>query len=1085
MKKIMLMLALIIMSVSVAMAQTHVKGNVVSSEDGQPIIGATVMAKGTTVGVSTDIDGNFSLNVPSGVKTLVVSFVGMVSQEVAVKPNLHIVLESDSQILDDVMVVAFGTEKRSAFTGSAKVVDAGELAKSQVSSVTNALAGAVPGVQLTSSNGAPGSTSTIRVRGFGSLNANNDPLIIVDGAPFSGDLNNLNPADVESMTVLKDAASNALYGARGANGVIMITTKQAKKDGQAKVTFDAKYGVNTMALQHYDVITSPAMWYELQYAAINNYYMAGGMSEKDAWIKANNSLVYGKDADGNPGYRIWSVPEGQQLIGMNGKLNPNATLGNIVNYRGTDYLITPDDWEKVGTRDGNRQEYNVSISGAGEKFSYYMSLGYLNNQGITENSDMERLSGRIRTEYQAKKWLKVGANMAYTRFRYNSLSNNGSSTSTGNIWAFTSQIAPIYPIYLRNADGSIMVDSNGFQMMDYGDGMNAGMSRSFIQNANPIMDNKLNTNASEGNALAANAYADFILTKNLVLTVNGTVNLDETRSKWVGNPYYGQFDTTGGTVSVDHSRAYNFNLQQLLKYDATFAEKHNVNVMVGHEYYKVVNTYLGATKNKMFSQDIIELSNAVVDGQGAYSYRTFYNNEGWLSRAQYNYDEKYYISASYRRDASSRFHPDNRWGSFWSVGGAWRIAQEQWFHPSWVNELKLKASFGSQGNDGIGNYQYTDQYDVVNSNGNVGVSFASKGNKEITWESQSNFNTGVDFSLFNNRVVGTFEYYYRKTSDMLMSFNVAPSLGYSGFYDNVGDLHNTGFEFDVNVNILRRRNFNWDFHLNFAYLKNEIDMLHEDNKTSTYYDADGNAYDGFTSGSFFIAEGLPRYAWRLKEYAGVNEEGLATWYKTEYVQDSKGNDIEDENGHKTFKERVKTTDYSEADYYVNNETTIPPFFGGFGTTISAYGFDLSINCSYSLGGKTLDYGYQAFMANPSTSHQGYGFHKDVLNAWTKENQNSDIPRWNYNDTSASNTSTRFLTSKNYLNIENVNLGYTIPKKVTRHARIENVRVYVAAENLGYFSKRTGFDPRQSYGSGSDATSYSPMRTISGGISLQF
>ena len=459
-------------------------------------------------------------------------------------------MKTNAELLDEVMVVAFGTAKKSAFTGSATVVDNEKIQQSQVTSVTSALAGAAPGVTLTSDSGDPSSSPTLRIRGISSITAGNDPLIIVDGAPYSGDLGNLNPNDVESMTVLKDAASNALYGARGANGVVIITTKNANKNGEAKVTLDAKWGANTRALQNYDVITDPGQYYEQHYKAMTNYYVnVMGMTPQQAWVTANNNIG-GPQGNGGLGYMIYNVPEGQFLIGQNGKLNPNATLGNIVNYNGVDYLLMPDDWEELGTRTGLRQEYNFSINAGTDKSSFYVSLGYLSNEGITENSDMKRLTARLKGDYQVKPWLKVGANMSYARFEHNSLGDNGASNSVGNIWAFTSLMAPIYPLYLRNADGSFMKDSNGFDMMDYGNGMNAGLTRPFISDANPIMDNKLNTRNSEGNALTANGFIDITPIEGLKITFNGAFNLDETRHTTVLNPYYGQWDgDTGGRQS--------------------------------------------------------------------------------------------------------------------------------------------------------------------------------------------------------------------------------------------------------------------------------------------------------------------------------------------------------------------------------------------------------------------------------------------------------------------------------------------------------------------------------------------------------
>ena len=1098
-----------------ALAQTKISGTVLSQDDGQPIIGAAVKVDGTSTGMLTDVNGRFSLTMPEGKNQITVSYLGYESQTLKVKNGMRVFLKSDAATLDEVIVVAFGTAKKSAFTGSAKAVGSEDIKLTQTTSVTGALAGNVAGVQLTQSSGSPSGSPTIRIRGFGSLNAGNDPLIIVDGAPYSGDMANINPNDVETMTVLKDAASNALYGARGANGVVMITTKKAKS-GDAVVTFDAKYGWNTKALKQYDIISDPAAYYEKHYDAVYNYYIDKGMDANSAWQAANAGL-FGEQAGGGVGYNIWSYPEGQMLIGQNGKLNPLATIGRVEG----DYLIKPDDWEDVGIRTGNRQEYNVSIAGSTDKSNTYISLGYLKNEGITEKSDMQRFTARLKADYQAKKWLKVGANMSYARFDHNQLGNNGSETSTGNIFAFTQQMAPIYPAYVYNADGSIKIDSNGIQMMDYGNGMNAGHDRPFIQDANPIQDVRLNTRNFEGNALAGHAFADFTFYPGLVLTLNGTVNLDETRGTYVYNPYYGQFDSTGGTVEKYHSRDFDYNFQQLLNYTTTIAQHHNLNVMIGHEYFDRRYYEVGAEKNKMFSQENKELSGAAVDGQGAWSLKARYNNEGYFGRVQYDYDTKYFLSGSLRRDASSRFHPDYRWGTFWSVGAAWLINKEKFMeNVSWVNELKAKFSIGSQGNDNIvasgdylNSYRYTDVFRIINSGGNVSTSFNQKGTKDITWETNTNINAGVEFQLFK-KLSGSLEFFYRKTTDMLYSFAVAPSNGYASYYDNVGDLYNTGFELELNYNILRTKNINWDVRLNVSTLKNRISKLDDDKKTNVVFGTDGTAYEGYNSGSFYISEGTSMYSWYMKDYAGVDPEtGKSLWYYNVYEQhqvvvdgvpqvdadgnpikedswfDRNGNLLENQNADDFSRRKVidrKTTDvYADADYYVVNETTIAPVFGGFGTSVQAYGFDFAINFTYQIGGKHYDSTYASFMSPPTSSTAGRNIHVDALESWTASNPSASIPRWQFDDLYTGNMSTRFLTDASYLNIQNINLGYTFPVKWTKAALINNLRLYVSAENVFYWSKRKGFDPRQTYSDIANATRYSPIRTISAGISATF
>ena len=1061
---------------SVAFAQNvTVTGSVKDSSTDEFIPFASIQLKGTMTGASTDADGSFSMTVPAN-GVLVFSSLGYHSVEVPVegRHTIHVTLDPDSETLSETIVVAFGTSTKEAFTGSAKVLGDEKLAQSQVTNVTSALAGQVAGVQLVSSNGAPGASSTIRVRGISSINAGNDPLIIVDGAPFDGDMNNIAPSDIESMTVLKDAASNALYGARGANGVIMITTKKGKL-GQANVSFDAKVGVNTNALQEYETISDPRAFYEQHYKALYNYYVSAdglGLSADDAYMKANESLF--DAAAGGLGYQTYTIPEGQYAIGRNGRFNPAATEGYVLG----NHLVKADDWADEVYRNGVRQEYTLTVSGAQDKMSYYSSLSYLNNEGITEKSDHQRLTARLKGDYQAKNWLKIGANVSYTKFEFNSLGNNGADGSTANIWAFTSQIAPVYPLYVRNTDGSQYYDVNGIALLDHGNGnlSNGGIpgaSRPFITDANPVLANKYNTNNSEGNALSAQGYIDVDIVKGLKFTINASATLDETRSNLVYNPYYGQFRSTGGTVSVGHSRSYAWNSQQLLNYSRKFGN-HNVGLLLGHEYYSNRGYYVGASKSQMFSQSNKELGGAVVDGQSADSYQTHYNNEGYFARAQYDFMERYFVSGSFRRDASSRFHPDNRWGNFWSAGAAWIISKENWYNVPWLNELKLKASIGSQGNDSIGSYRYTDIFGIVPSDGKISIIFSSKGNKDITWETNTNFNAGVEFSFLDGRISGGLEYFNRMTTDMLFPTPVAPSQGYTSLYKNVGDMNNYGVEGDFHFVLLNTKNVQWDFNLNASYLKNTVVSLADNVKDSEVYDVNGNKHEGFTRGSFFITEGSSMYTWYTYDYAGVDPEtGKSLWWKNTYDEDD------------NFTGREKTDDYSKANKYLTGMTTLPPLFGGFGTSIQAYGVDFSINFTYQVGGKQYDGTYQTFMYSPTSSQVGFNYHKDLLQSWTSENKSSDIPRFQYADTYANAGSTRFLTSASYLNLQNVNLGYTLPERLTRKFLVSSLRIYVSAENLYYWSARKGFDPRQDFEGGTTATRYSPMRTVSGGITVKF
>lgn len=1063
-RKIVLSLIAVFVFLAYATAQNRQISGTVSDANGHPVAGATVIVDGTSLGTTTNTAGEYTLSAPVN-GTLVVTFVGFEPQQlpIAGKTRINVTMKEDAQAIDDVIVVAFGTAKKEAFTGSAAVIKSDEIAKVQTSNVATALVGRVAGVQTSSTSGDLGKTPSIRVRGFGSINAGKEPLWIVDGMPYEGDLNNLNTNDIESMTVLKDAASNALYGARGANGVIMVTTKKAKS-GDAVVTIDAKWGVNSKALEEYDVITSPAQYYETHFKALYGYYAQTNPAAK-AYALASSGLT--SNGTGGLGYNVYTVPEGQALIGTNGKLNPNATLGRKIIYNGQEYWLTPDDWIDEAYQSAFRQEYNVNISGATERSSFYASLGYLDNTGIIKSSALERYTARLKADYQAKKWLKVGGNMSYAHFsNSNGNSNEGSASSTANIFAFSAQMPPIYPVYIRDGSGRIMVDDNGYQMYDYGDKGNAGLTRPLLPGANGLQTSWLNKKKAEGNAFSGSGFVDISLYKGLKLTVNGSTNIDETRTTYLNNQYYGQFAEAGGTISKYHTRDIAYNLQQILNYNETFG-KHNVGLMVGHEYYQKKYYYLSGTKSKLFSYDNEELGGAVVDGAGAHSYIDDYNSEGYFMRAQYDYAGRYFVSGSYRRDASSRFHPDHRWGNFWSVGAAWLLNQENWFDAPWVNMLKIKASYGSQGNDNIGNYLYTDTYSIENNNGEIAVLFGQKGNPNITWETNTNLNIGTEFGFWNNRLSGSVDFFNRKTSDMLFAFSVPSSLGYSSYYANVGDMVNRGVEVELNADLIRTKNVLWSFNLNLTHVKNEVTYLAPEHKSTTV-----EGYKGYIDGSYFVGEGLPLYTYYLRSYAGVDPEtGASLWYK----------DVKGDDGKIT---RTKTSDYTSATRYLH-DSAIPSVYGGFSTSVSAYGVDFSISFNYQIGGKVYDSGYASFMSSPYGTTVGTNYHKDILKAWTPENKGSDIPRLQYGDQYTTSVSDRFLTDASYLNISNINVGYTLPSKITQKFGVQKLRVYLACDNVVYWSKRQGLDPRYSFTGATNFSNYSPIRTISGGVTVQF
>ncbi len=1039
------------------MAQTQASGTV-TDQQGEPMIGVTVHVKGNaSTGTITDIDGKFSLSVPNG-STLVISYVGYKTQELPAAAGMKVVLMDDNEQLDEVIVVAYGTAKRSAFTGSATVINSDALTKKQATNVVQALAGQVAGLQMTSGSGqAGGDGPTMLLRGISSISAGTSPLIIVDGAPYDGGWNNINPADVESISVLKDAASNALYGARGANGVIIITTKNAKS-GEAVITASAKWGANTRGTIDYDYIKDPGQYYEAQYRAIyNKLHYVDKLSADDAYVQANQNMLSDAQDKGGLTYNVYSYPSGQYLIGKDGKLNPNATLGRVVNG----YMLKPDNWVDEAYSTSLRQEYNVNVTGGNEALQLYSSFGYLKDNGVLPNSGYERYSARVKASHQAKKWLKYGVNVGYVYSTTQTLSESDATDPT----AFTQSVAPIYPVYLRDAKGNILTDENG-KMYDYGvTSTGPKLLRPVYSNLS-IQTMKTNLQQTKAHSLNSNAFADILFSNELKFTFNVASSVFGQRYFSTSNPFYGWGIEQKGSVSVYHYRTTTLNLQQLLNYNHTFGENHNFSALLGHEFYKYNYVQLSANKKNMFSYwSNHELNGAVIDGKKAASYATNYNTEGYFFRGLYDYKGKYFASASFRRDASSRFHPKHRWGNFYSIGGAYLISNEDFFKCKAFDLLKIKFSLGQQGNDNIGYYYYTDRYHIANNNDALSLSFNDKGKEDISWETNTNINFGAEFELWKGKLTGDIELFYRKTTDMLNWFTVPPSLGYNGYYDNIGDMVNKGVEADLHYTPIKQKDFTWTINLNLTHYKNKITYLPDEKKTN---DMDG--YKGYVDGIRYYGEGLPINAWRIPRFAGLSSDGKSLWYYTD----------------KTTGEEKTTDTYSSADYYLCGDPN-PDLYGGFGTSLSFRGFDFSAQFSYSVGGKVYDYGYAGLMANPvTTSPSGYRLHKDVFDAWSPENTSSSIPRWYFNDQNSTGQSDRFLIDGSYLNFQNIQLGYTVPDKLTKRlGGVRNLRLYVTCDNIYYWSKRKGLDPRSSTTGSTTSGGVSPYRTYSAGLSLQF
>ena len=1026
--------------------QMKVTGVVINEDDGEPVIGASIVVKGTTIGTITDLDGKFELETQKDAK-LIISYVGLRTQETTAQQNMRIVLSSDSQAIDEVVVVAYGTAKKSSFTGSASTVGAALMDKRPLSNALSALEGNTSGVQMTSSIGQPGEAAKVTIRGFGSVNADNAPLYVVDGAIFSGDISSISPSDIESMTILKDAASTSLYGSSAGNGVVLITTKKGSSSSGAGVTLSISQGWSSRAYNDYAKV-GVYDYYPLQWQMLRNANMSLGQSATDAAANASKDII--NKLKYNPFVGIAN----DAIVGTDGLLNPSASALKW----GEDL-----DWEDAAYRTGHRQEYNVSYNTKTEKSDTYASIGYLNDKGYMIKTDFERYNARLNYNIYPVKWFKSGLNLGLSRTNSNySTSTSSNSAGYGNLSRFIRSMAPIYPVHKHDIETGAYLDKEGnvvtdpaLYTYDYEGARISSNGRDGIAEA--LWNDRLmsTTNSS------ARTYVTITPIEGLNLTVNYAFDNKDERRRVYENPEVGDGTAGPGRLNIRNRNFLTQTFNQLINYTKTFG-KHNIEALLGHENYSYRLQYNYGMKTNEIVSGTYEYSN-FVSISSMDSYTREYKKEGYFARLNYDFDDKYYVTASYRRDGSSRFSKDNRWGNFWSVGAGWLLSKEKFLeNQSWIDMLKFKISYGLQGNDNLmfqgglyrNYYPYQDQYTLANSNGDFSTSLYYKGNKEITWETSHSFNTGFDFAFWGGKLGGSVEYFSRKTTDMLYFKPVAASMGYSRFPENVGSMVNRGVELDLYSNIIENKNFSWNVNFNLTHFKNKVLELSPE--------LNGQLIDG----ARIYREDESMYQLYLPKYVGVDSEtGESLWALV--TPDENGNTV------------TKSYSVASENRFASGDI-LPKVYGGFGTSVTAYGFDLSVSFAYQLGGRILDYTYQGLMDVAAT---GSALHKDMLKAWTPENKNTDVPRMNINDQYTNRLTDRFLTSSDYLSLQNITLGYTLPKSLTRKMQIDGVRVFFVADNVALLTARKGLDPRQGYVAADNV--YSPIRTISGGISLNF
>ncbi len=1052
MKKLFLLLIAVMSFALSAQAQRSIKGQVTDAANGEPLMGATVQPVGGGNGTATDVDGNFSLNVSNSVKYLRVSYVGYKTQQVPANDGVRVALVSEDNALDEVMVVAYGTTKKTSFTGSAEAMTSKKLELRPVSSATKALEGNVAGLQISSSSGQPGSTPDIHIRGFGSINASSQPLYVVDGIPYDGSIASINPSDIESMTVLKDASASALYGARGANGVIMIQTKKGA-EGKPSVNWRSTFGWSSRANKRYQNVDQKE-FVQLTYEAIRNGFVFDN----------------GKD---------WAEAEAEARASLGAENNLRSNFYNPFKNYTWDTIIDPatgqvradaqsawnEDWyDSVARNNAFRTEHQLSVSGGNQSSKYMLSLGYLNEDGILKTTNFQRYNARVNLESQVTDWFKTNINATLAHSKSNFSDYDG--TSTSNVWYTAQFINPLLPVYLRDKDGNIINDETGSPEYDWNEtGYRPGNLSDFNSLGSLLLDKAYTGRDVAGlrtGMIFGSDLPTYGIFQGLKFAMNFGVDYNNDERMMYMNSKHGNQANSGGLLYKYNFRTQSYTFNQLLTWTRSFGEN-NFDVLFGHEWYAYQYNYLEASKKNLVD-GIFELRPGTTINS-ADSYEDNYRINSWLGRFNYNWANRYYFSASLRRDASSRFFKDNWTGTFWSMGANWRISSENFMKDvKWVNNLNLKASYGEQGNDNIMSganqnyYAWQSLYDLYFANANLkGAIVSSLENKEISWEKSGNMNIGLDGQFFNNRLKLNIDWYYKKTTDMLLNYPMALSTGFSGYNANVGDMRNQGIEIELGITPVRTEDFEWNINLMGNTISNKVLKLTKESPE-------------IITGVYSIKEGYPIYTFLMAKSAGVDPATGAQLYWTYDHLDDNDNPVGE----------YITSDYEVANshkYYLGSR--MPDLYGSVGTDLTYKGISLSILTTYSIGGKVYDGLYNSSM---NLWYLSSTWNKAALRRWQKPGDVTDVPRIEIAAAQANND--RYLIDASYFAIKNITLSYTLPATILQKAHLRGARIFGSVDNLALWTHLDGMDPQYNF-SGSTDYSYTPNKTIQVGFELNF
>ncbi|WP_342332243.1 TonB-dependent receptor [Pedobacter sp. FW305-3-2-15-E-R2A2] len=1042
MKKLLQSLTILMFFAFSAMAQERTVSGTVTGADGLPIPGVTVQAKGVARGTQTNANGKYSIGLPASVNALEFISLGYVSQTVSIASGnvINVVLAEDTKNLNEVIVIAYGTVKKENFTGSASSVGAKTFADRPNTSFEKALQGAAAGVQVTSVSGQPGATSSIRIRGVGSFsNALSSPLYVVDGiAITNGDLSqvaqtsdvlsSLNPNDIASVTVLKDATAAAIYGSRAANGVILITTKQGQR-GDTKFSASVSGGYSSQAVKKHETLNAME-YYKLYFDSYYARRIAAGSAPDLAATEANkltrDKLTVNPFNTPNP-------------FGADGALSSGASL------------LYDTDWRDEVLRRGVTKDVNVSASGGTEKLKYYVSGGYFDQKGIVIGSDFERFTGKFNLSNDVTKNFSFGITNSLSRTNQNTPAGAGGGA---NPVRFGDLAANIYSLYVRDAAGNPVLDAKGKPTYSY---LNP-VSPDF----NPVGLAELDEYNTITSRVITSPYVQLKFLKDF--TAKSAVGIDyiNNRERQFYNP------THGNGVSVK-GRGYRYTREDVtvtfvntITYDKTFG-LHSVNVLLGQEAYrtKLDNIYAQAT-NFAFP-GATELIAASTPNTATSSF-TEKRLSSYFSRATYDYDKKYFLSGSFRRDGSSVFGVGNKYGNFYSVGGAWRISKESFFNTgSVLNDLKLRASYGTSGNDRIGRYDAQGLYTLGrNYEGQSGMVYTQLENPALQWEENATTDIGLEFALLNHRITGEVSYYKRGSKGLLFDKPISRLTGFNLIKTNLASMDNSGVEILLNGTPIQNDNFTWNVSFNITSNKNKIKKMTQNEIIDT------------EDGTKRLKIGGDRYAWFLRQYAGVDpNDGSPMWYTDEL----------DANGVRTGN-KITTKSYSAATRYDGLGTSLPKFNGGLSNTFKYKEFDLSVLTYFSVGGKIYDNLYASLMHNGISP--GQQMSKDVLKAWKTPGEVNSIPRFlpTGNGDLSNSVSDRFLFNGSYMRVKNITLGYSLKKKWLNPVQMSNVRVYVMAENPLTWAAHKGLDPETDLG-GLSNNDIPNIKTFSVGLSVGF